>query len=251
MITPVNQRWRDRRGSYRPAGEPIETRRYEVGRIEDDDTPKAFVIRHHYSGSFPAARFRFGLYRAGQLVGVAVFSHPVNDVTLTKVFPVKATEATELGRLVLLDDVPANGESWFIARCFEELRREVAGIVSFSDPMPRLTAVGELVHPGHVGTVYQATNGVYLGRSKAEIVRLLPDGRVLPRRAIQKLVHRQRGHEYVSRLLRGYGGTGELGDIDRLTRPVRHPGNLKYAWALDRSLRRCLPKSLPYPKLAA
>jgi hypothetical protein len=31
-------------------------------------------------------------------------------------------EAVELGRLVLLDDVPANGESWFIARAFELLR---------------------------------------------------------------------------------------------------------------------------------
>lgn len=30
MLTPVAQRWRDRRGTYRPAGEVIDTRLYEV-----------------------------------------------------------------------------------------------------------------------------------------------------------------------------------------------------------------------------
>lgn len=30
MITPVVQRWRARRDSYRPAGEPIRTADYEV-----------------------------------------------------------------------------------------------------------------------------------------------------------------------------------------------------------------------------
>ena len=57
MTTPC-QRWRDRRGSYRPAGEPIDPSRYEVVALDDDARARAFVERHHYSGSLPAAVVR-------------------------------------------------------------------------------------------------------------------------------------------------------------------------------------------------
>jgi hypothetical protein len=33
-----------------------------------------------------------------------------------------------------------------------------------------------------------------------------------------------------------------------VTRRLRHPGNLRYAWAIDRRIARALPASLPYPK---
>lgn len=49
-MSAVVQRWRARRESYRPAGEPIETRRYEVALIPDDTTARAFVIEHHAGG---------------------------------------------------------------------------------------------------------------------------------------------------------------------------------------------------------
>lgn len=164
----MNQRWRDHRDSYRPAGEVIDPHAYEVAPIADDRTPKAFVLAHHYSGSYPSARFRFGLYRGGALVGVAVYSHPCNDKVLTSVFPGQALASVELGRFVLLDDVPGNGETWFLARTFELLRAQgLAGVVSFSDPTPRATATGRVVFPGHIGTIYQAHNAVYLGRGTA------------------------------------------------------------------------------------
>src|SRR5215471_14601724 len=127
------QRWRNRRDLYRPAGEVICPSDYEVAAIADDTTAKAFVTRHHYSTRYVAARERVGLYRHGALVGVAVFSHPVRNAVLTNVFPGNARESVELGRFVLLDDVPGNGETWFLARCFELLRREgYRGVVSFS-----------------------------------------------------------------------------------------------------------------------
>lgn len=39
--------------------------------------------------------------------------------------------------------------------------------------------------------------------------------------------------------------------LPALTRPLRHSGNHRYVWALDRRVRRHLPASLPYPKLGA
>ena len=253
----MNQRWRDRRESYRPAGEPIQTTAYEVAPIGSDSIAKAFVTGHHYSGTYPAARFRFGLYHRAELVGVAVFSHPCNDAVLTNVFPVAARDAVELGRFVLLDNVPGNGESWFISRCFEQLRGQIAGVVSYSDPEARTTAAGELVHPGHVGTIYQATNGVYLGRARRQWLKLLPDGTVFSHRAEQKIRNREKGYRYAAGVLEAFGAA-PLGELDgaawlgewvpKLTRKFLHKGNHKYAWALDRAMRRHLPTSLAYPK---
>ena len=204
--------------------------------------------------------FRFGLYRSSALVGVAVFSHPSNDAVLTTVFPGAATESLELGRFVLLDDVPGNGETWFLGRCFDLLRREqLVGVVSFSDPVLRQSEDGDVVFPGHLGTIYQAHNAVYLGRSSPSTLRLLPDGTVFSNRAAGKVRRLERGWSYASGQLVKHGADPlDPGREDSrvwlhrwtqlLTRPLRHHGNHKYAWALARRVRRFLPQSLAYPK---
>lgn len=257
MIVAQTQRWRERRERYRPARETISTGHLDVAAIDDDATAKRFVTEHHYSGSYPAARFRFGLYDRGELVGVAVFSHPVNDATLDLA---PGVERVELGRFVLLDAVPANGESWFGARCFELLRAEgLDGVVSFSDPMPRRTAAGDVAFGGHVGTIYQALNATYLGQAPPRTIRLLPDGTVMSARAIQKIRAGERGARYALRHLLDAGAAPPDADmrewlrreLPRVTRTARHPGNHRYVWALDRRLRRHLPESKPYPKLGS
>lgn len=255
-----NQRWTMRRDTYRPPTERIRTSEYDVAALADDTTPKAFVQEHHYSGTYPAARFRFGLYRRGSLVGVAVFSHPCNDAVLTRVFPIPANAATELGRFVLLDEVPGNGETWFLARCFEHLRGKVRGVVSFSDPEPRTARDGRIVFPGHIGTIYQAFNARYVGRGKADKLHLLPDGTVFSRRAISKIRNEERGWQHCAATLIQHGARYERGEplgpwlewwLPRVTRPLRHPGNHKYVWAVDRRLRPALPSARAYPKRSA
>lgn len=257
MITPTVQRWRSGRALYRPAGEPIRTRDYEVAKIASDREAKAFVCAHHYSRSYPAARFRVGLYRGPELAGVAVFSVPAQAAALACF---GGAPAVELGRFVLLDEVRANGESWFLARAFELLRAEgIAGVVSFSDPVARTDADGRRVFPGHIGTIYQATNAVYRGRSKAERRLLLPDGTLLHGRALAKIRRRDRGWRYSAALLAAHGAAalGEHDDarawlatwLPRLTRTLLHTGNHRYAFALERAVRRQLGEGLPYPKM--
>lgn len=259
MITSACQRWRRGRASYRPRGEPIRTERFEVARIDTDREAKAFVVEHHYSRSYPAARRRFGLYERSELVGVAVFSQPCHPGVLRQL-PGPREASLELGRFVLLDEVPANGESWFLARCFELLRGEAfAGVVSFSDPMPRRALDGTVVHPGHVGTIYQASNATYIGLGSPRTMLLLPDGTVLNARSLSKLLHGERSREHVREQLVKAGAVRPRSDedetrwarhwVDRLVRRVRHRGNHKYLWALDRAARRTLPVGQPYPKL--
>ena len=163
---------------------------------------------NHYAGTYPAARLRFGLYAGPWLVGVAVLGVPMQRRVLTSVFPnlEPYAESLELSRFVLAESVPANGESWFLARCWQlAARHGVRGVVSFSDPVPRRTATGELVVPGHIGTIYQASNAEYLGRTTPRRLLLLPDGRVLSERALSKVRGDEQGHAYVERELVRFG----------------------------------------------
>jgi hypothetical protein len=256
-----NQRWRQRRDSYRPAGEVIDTSKYGVEAI-DEDLAKRFVREHHYSGSFPAARMSFGLFRGIRIVGVMVFSQPGNNASIPAYST--AEDGAELGRLVLLDDVPGNGESWFLGHCFRWLREKRptwGAIHSYSDPVPRTTVDGFIVKPGHVGTIYQAFNGVYVGRARAENLILDNDGRVINRRTLTKLKNDERGAGYAYEILLKAGAPPRRPFEDGPTyvaraiaegpfRRSKHPGNHTYCWPLRRNVQ-LKKKKLPYPKMEA
>jgi hypothetical protein len=262
MIATSCQRWRDRRAAFRPAGELFDRTRAHVDAI-DERTAKAFVLRHHYSASYPAARFRAGLFwkpsstAAEVLAGVAVFSVPMNQRAVPHYFDELAPAAgVELGRLVLLDEVPANAESYFVARAFRLLKAAlgVQAVLSYSDPVERISGSGEVVKPGHVGTVYQALNAAYCGRSSARTMLVAADGRAVSHRALSKLRADDRGAAYAYAQLRGMGapardplesGAAYVARALEGFRPVRHPGNHVYAWRLD---GRQVDRRLPYPK---
>lgn len=135
MITPVVQRWRERRDLYRPAGETIVTAHYEVAVIPDREA-KLFIEQHHYAHSMPAARWCFGLFWGGLLVGVAVFSHPVNDRVLTSVLPGNAVESVELRSIAPdLPFIPVL-QGWSVCdywRCEELYGR--AGVDLLAEPL--------------------------------------------------------------------------------------------------------------------
>jgi hypothetical protein len=264
----MNLRHRDRRTSMRPS-DPIDTSKYEVAELRDDRTPKAFVERHHYSGSYPAARERFGLFRGSELAGVAVFSHPPSEDVLARL-PCERMAGIELGRFVLLDDVPGNGETWFLARCFDGLRKKgIECLLSHSDPVPRRSRTGEVVMPGHVGIIYQASNAVYAGRSRSHKICLLPDGTIFSERSMSKIRSAERGWERDVRVLVDAGATAPRGLVSGGAGPCRktgraadsrwlarrdwmwraiaevctrveHAGNHRYLWALDKHVRKAV-----------
>lgn len=246
----ITQRWREREHSWRRTSEGgFDKRRYDVSLLADDSTAKAFVERHHYSGSFPAARLRAGLLEGDELVGVAVFGVPMQAKVLTSAFPGldPYVESVELSRFVLLDRVPANAESWFLAQAFREAAaRDVRGVVAFSDPVPRLTRDGRVVMPGHVGTIYQASNGVFAReRSTARTLLIGPDGRVFSARSVQKIRTLERGHEYAERQLVEWGASPRGDEAPLLwlhtaltsagVQRIRHPGNYRYLFRVGRT----------------
>lgn len=270
QTTLFAQRWRERREWRVPPRGVIDPARYQVELIEQTHA-KAFVVRHHYSGSFPAARISIGLFEQGrgrtQLVGVAVFGVPINQRVIPHHLDLAPESGVELSRLVLLDRVAGNAESWFVARAFRWVQQEkpgIAGVVSYCDPVPRRTLDGEIVLPGHVGTVYQALNAVYRGRSAARTLWLGSAGQVISERAISKIRGEEQGAEYAAAQLRAAGAPPRrLGEsaaawvartrASGCLRSVRHPGNHVYVFGLDRGIKRRLRVvgGAAYPKLQA
>ena len=253
-----SQRWRERRALYRPDGQIFDPRAFGVEVIREREA-RPFVEAHHYSASYPAARLAVGLMRAREgwfepdLVGVAVFSVPAQPQAIRAHLGVEPAQGVELGRFVLLDEVASNAETWFLARALRLLRAElseVRGVVSYSDPLPRVALDGRVVMPGHVGLIYRASNAISLGRSSPRTLLLTPDGRALSGRTLSKIRLSERGcGAAVDALVRlglprptlgeegavWLGRALEEGRREGVLRSVRHPGNYIYRFDLYRS----------------
>lgn len=251
-------RWRERRQRHRPAGEPFAAARHGV-EVLDRSAARDFVARHHYARTCPPGRLSVGLYRSrrahvrglsmgAELVGVAVFSVPMQPAAGRLLAPdLEPSAVVELGRLVLLDHVEGNGESFLVGRALRllaELRPEVRLVVSYSDPVIRRDAAGVATLPGHVGTIYQATNARYTGRSEPRTVWLAPDGTSLSGRSLTKLRKGEAGAAPYADLLRAYGAPRQRhGESSRAWvaralaegpfRALPHPGCHRYGWRLD------------------
>ena len=260
MLTHKQQRWRERESRWAPHHTLFDPTLHEVVEI-GERTAKDFVKTHHYSGTYPAARFRAGLYKGDQLMGVAVFSVPCNQRTLMRYVDLEnPNQGVELGRLVLLDEAAYNAETWFLSRAFKLMRKAIGArfCLSFSDPVERYTSEGNLVKPGHIGQIYQALNASFYGRASKATMLLLPDGRVINPRTLGKVRREESGIDYaVKQLVQGGAPPPELEEsgaayVERITplfKKLRHPGNLSYGWCFDKHLKEHL-NTLPYLKMA-
>ncbi|WP_455712009.1 Mom family adenine methylcarbamoylation protein [Streptomyces canus] len=199
-------------------------------------------------------------------MGVLTLGIPTQAAVLTSVFGQLRpyVEALELNRLVLLDEVPANAETWLQARAFRlAAARGVRGVVAHSDPQPRtrLTAHGpETIFPGHYGTIYQAKGMDYLGKTRPRRLTMLPDGSVLHGRAMSKVRNNERGRGGVERRLVALGARprdevepGRTWLEEALqtvgAQCVHHGGHHRYAAYIGpRTGRRLTATSYPYPK---
>lgn len=248
-LTQQCLRWKARRHSHRPAGEPFDPGRYGVEAIEEEDA-KAFIVSNHYSGSYPAARFRVGVFehlphRRAELVGVAVFSVPMAQAVIPKYLGLGPSAGAELGRFILKEHLPGNAESWCLARAFRLLRQAlpaIKGVVSFCDPVPRFDAGGREVKRTHTGVIYKAFNARYAGTTLPRTLQLLPNGLCASDRMLSKIRNGEQGIDYGMRQLRAAGAPGRymgespaewLGRLkqDGFFRPLRHPGNHAFTWS--------------------
>lgn len=271
MHTARTQRWRDRRCRWIPNATEIDPSRLAVDIIHTREQAAPFVKAHHYTASMPVVRLSVGLFANGkgassQLVGVCVFSHPVNNASVPKTagLPDPRT-ACDLGRLVIDHDQGGNAESFLLARAFRLLRREkpeILSVISYADPVRRIDADGNVYLPGHVGGIYAVMGSRYVGRSSSRTDLIMPNGSPISSRAISKIRNAECGQRYaIDDLLKagarpprfGEARADWLADLERagFLHRRRHPGCHTYLFPLTKAARiaaRQVP-SLPYPVL--
>lgn len=268
MDVDVAQRWSERRPRWVASRQVIDPDRYHVEKIGDADA-RRFLEREHYSGTMGASRLTVGLFRreAGgvrRLSGVAVFGFLMQPAAANRWCDQECEDVPELNRLACLPEVEFNGESFFVAKALTLLREKMPrarALISYSDPVPRVSTCGRMVLIGHVGQVYQALGMRFVGRSSARTLLLDQNGKVISGRSLSKLRNAERGQEYVARQLECAGAParrfGEEGPdyLERALREgpfrrLRHPGNLVYVSALDQSRQTIsgLAPGLPYLK---
>ena len=147
------------------------TMNYEVKRIQAK-LAKEYIHKNHYShGSHNAPSPCYGLFDNDNLIGVCMFATPCSENVRSSLFgKAYKDKVIELHRLHILDVTPKNTESWFLSRVFDLLQKDrsnTKGIIAFSD----ITA-------GHKGTIYKATNALYLGRTAKATFYLDETGRL-------------------------------------------------------------------------
>ena len=111
------------------------------------------IIDRHYMHKIPPMSAAFGLLYNENLIGVVTYGVSASMTLRRGVCGTEeAQNVFELTRLWTEDFSPKNAESYLIGQSLKMLKKEI--IVTFAE-----------ISAGHVGTIYQASNFIYVGLS--------------------------------------------------------------------------------------
>ena len=142
---------------------------------------KNIIVKNHYSHAFPAAELCLGFYVKEKLNAVIVYGQSASS-TMKDSLPGKYWE---LVRLFSFDWAGKNMESYCIGksiRYIKEKYKNIKVLVSFADP-----------EQGHDGTIYQATNWLYCGKSQPDEWYIVDGEKIHPRSMVAKYGTRSEG----------------------------------------------------------
>ena len=129
--------------------------KFKVEKIKATDV-KVWFTHKHYAHRIPSISYCYGLFDGESLVGVCTFGKPESHQLCKGCCGEEnAKYVYELNRLCVNDKLEKNVLSWFLGQCFKLLPKPLI-LVSYAD-----TAMN------HHGYIYQATNWIYTGATKA------------------------------------------------------------------------------------
>ena len=167
----------------------------------------------------------FGVFAREYLRGaITIGVGPKNAHSLVE--GAEPSDCATLSRLWLADELPSNSESRVIGYLLRALKRDtdLKFLISYADPSQ-----------GHMGTIYQATNWLYTGRSGAMPLYDLGDG--IPRHS------RSLAQTYGTHSKKNFEANGI--DVRTIPQEAKH----RYLIFLDQSWRsRLRVPTLAYPK---
>ena len=125
-----------------------------------------FLLPRHYSGRKPSITYSFGYFENEILKAVCTFGKPASNSLCIGVCGKGYSEKVfELNRLCVDGEI-AIQLSKFVAWCLNELKSKDLIIVSYAD-----------TQMNHNGYIYQATNWIYTGMTKARTDKYVEGGR--------------------------------------------------------------------------
>lgn len=146
---------------------------------------RSYIAKYHYTQSMPdSTLFCFAGWYGQKLAGVAVFGMGGSKARYTSVIAdIKNGEYAELTRLWCPDAAPRNTESRLIAASIKMLPLRIKLLLSYADD-----------GMGHKGTIYRATNWLYVGATNASDVLVDGNGKVFHPRLLG--IYRMRRPEF-------------------------------------------------------
>lgn len=183
-------------------------------------------LHFHYAKSVPAVQFSYNVYEDGEWCGVILFSIGATP-NIAKPFGMVQGEVLELVRVAL------NGKQKTTSECVAAALRKL----HIDAPQIKIVVSYADADQNHIGTIYQATNWIYLGKAN--------EG---SRSAF--IINGKKTHP---RTIGSAGGTQSIKwvreHLDPNAQEFFTKGKEKYIFVFNKKLRKkWLSKALPYPK---
>lgn len=189
-----------------------------------------WAVEHwHYSEVMPVGKtVKVGVWEDDVFIGCVIFSRGANN-NLGKMFNLKQTQVCELTRVALNQHKTFVSE--ILAKAIKFLKEnspEMKAIVSYAD-----------TEQGHKGAIYQATNWIYLGKTKG---------------SKEFVYHGKRHHAKTVYSMYGRGSQNVewlKKNVDSNASEYFTQGKHKYIFALNKKVRKELMKyNKKYPETA-
>lgn len=138
----------------------------EVKRIDAKETHE-FILKKHYAQRLPSISIAFGLFIDGNLEGILTIGKPASNSLCEGVCGKEYKQYVyELNRLCVNEGLQKNTLSQFVSKVLRTLSQEKIILISYADE-----------GANHHGYIYQATNWIYLGKTKERTDKYTPNGK--------------------------------------------------------------------------
>lgn len=173
----------------------------------------------HYAKSVPTVQHAYNIYNGeNEWCGVIVFGGGANN-NLSKSFGKNAGEVLELERVAL------NGKQEYTSQAVSIALKQLHK----DDPLCQIVVSYSDHRQKHIGTIYQATNWIYLGITITSDTQYLYNGKWTHERTINSKKNRA--------------------ELKKILPKRENSNKFKYIYVYDKKLRKqYLKNALPYPK---
>ena len=178
---------------------------YSVNKISYEDT-KPFIMNIHYAKRMPSISYSFGLFSKRELIGMVSYGSPPSQSLCRGIAGDEYSNIVlELNRLVLKYN-KKNEASMLVGKSLNLL------------PKPKIVVSYADTQQGHKGYVYQASNFLFTGTTKARTDIAGKDGKHSRHHLGDKTkrVYRSAKHRYVFII-------GNKKDKKQLTKQLKYP----------------------------